>query len=382
MGFAMRRVVIAVTALIVVLLALPALASAARAKPADERLDRGMRNLVHSEGGPAGAISIVQRGNDREVHAAGVANIKRGTRLRAVAHMRIASVAKAFSGAVALSLVDQGVMSLDDTIGQRLPDTPAQWHDITLAQLLQHRSGLREFTKSKRFEKDLGESLKRGPAPEVLLGYTPKRLRFPPGTDYRYSNSDNIAVGLMVQQATGTSYERNLKAKVFGPVGIRQTLMPSGVPLDDPFISGYQRDADTGKLEDVSQLVDFGGWAWASGGIESTPGNMNRFVRAYVGGKLFGAAVQRKQRRWVEGSSDPPGPGVTSAGLALFRYRTRCGTVYGHTGSVLGYTQFIAATPSGRRSVTFMMNEQFTEDTLSLLRRTETKAVCAALAKR
>lgn len=378
----MRRVLVALMALTLLLLALPSAAGAARAGPADARLDRGMRNLVNDEFGPPGAISVVQRGNDREVHTAGVADIQSGKPLRAFQHMRIASVAKAFSGATSLALVDQGVMSLDDTIGQRLPDTPAQWHDITLAQLLHHTSGLRDFTKSKQFAADLTESPKRGPAPEVLLGYTPKKLRFPPDSDYRYSNSDNIAVGLMVQQATGTSYERNLKAKVFGPIGLRQTLMPSGVSLDDPFIRGYQRDGDTGAFEDVSQIVDFGGWAWASGGIESTPGNLNRFVRSYVGGKLFGKGVQRKQRRWVKGSSDPPGPGVNSAGLALFRYRTRCGTMFGHTGSIFGYTQFIASTPSGRRSVTFTMNDQFTKQNLSLLRRTETKAVCAALAKR
>ena len=128
------------------------------------------------------------------------------------------------------------------------------------------------------------------------------------------------------------------------------------------------------------------GWSWASGGIVSTPADLNTFIRAYVGGKLFDERTQAKQRRVIEGgSSEPPGPGKNSAGLAIFRYETSCGTVWGHTGNILGYTQFAAASADGRRSVTVSINAQHTPATGSLvvfeaLRRAEELAVCAALA--
>ena len=137
--------------------------------------------------------------------------------------------------------------------------------------------------------------------------------------------------------------------------------------------------------EDVSELVA-AGWAWASGGIVSTPTDLNAFVRGYVGGDLFGREAQRQQRRVFEGGgSEPPGPGKNSAGLALFRYETRCGTVWGHTGNTLGYTQFMAASPNGRRSVTVSINSQITPTegapgVFEALRRAERLAVCAALA--
>jgi D-alanyl-D-alanine carboxypeptidase len=302
--------------------------------------------------------------------------------MHAADHMRIASVSKAFSGAAALTLVDQGVMSLDDTIGERLPGLPAAWHTVTLAQLLHHTSGLPDYTSSKKFGKALSDSFEVAPPPVELLSYVKnKPLRFTPDTRYRYSNSDNIAAGLMVEEATGASYEEALDTKVFGPAGLADTLMPSGIALRDPFIRGYQT-AEDGSLEDVSQLIAFGGWAWASGGIESTPADLTRFVRAYMGGSLFGGRTRHRQRDFVHGASDPRGPGVNSAGLALFRYQTSCGTVYGHTGSIFGYTQLIAATPNGRRSLTFTINEQFSEELLPKLRRTEEAAVCAALARR
>jgi D-alanyl-D-alanine carboxypeptidase len=76
-------------------------------------------------GGPLGVIAVVQRGQSREVHTFGVANLRNERRMGVNDHMRIASAAKAFSGAVALSLVSKtDKLSLDDTIGERLSDLP------------------------------------------------------------------------------------------------------------------------------------------------------------------------------------------------------------------------------------------------------------------
>jgi len=111
-------------------------------------------------------------------------------------------------------------------------------------------------------------------------------------------------------------------------------------------------------------------------------------VRGYVGGDLFGRQTRAQQRRVVEGgSSEPPGPGKNSAGLGIFRYETRCGTVWGYTGNYPGYTQFMAASPNGKRSVTVSVNEQLSPiegapGVFDALRRTEVRAVCAALADR
>jgi D-alanyl-D-alanine carboxypeptidase len=80
---------------------------------------------------------------------------------------------------------------------------------------------------------------------------------------------------------------------------------------------------------------------WASGGIVSTPADLNAFIRGYVRGDLFDRLIRVQQRRLLleGGGSEPPGPGKNSAGLAVFRYETKCGTVWGHTGYTPGYTQ-------------------------------------------
>jgi D-alanyl-D-alanine carboxypeptidase len=361
-------------------------------KGADAALDRALKELVAMEGGPPGVIAVVQRGQHRKVHTFGVRNIKSGLPIRVDDRMRIASVAKAFSGAVALSLVSKGALSLNDTIGERLkklPEPPpAAWAEITLRQLLNHTSGLPDLLEDPDLQEALQASPTKAPPPEKLLTYVydhRPRLLFDPGSKYQYSNSDNIAVALMVEAATDTSYEEQLKELVYRPLGLSKTSLPRGPNLRKPFIHGYSNDPSQDPPEDVSEDLA-AGWAWASGGMVSTPADLNDFIRGYVGGKLFDKRTQAKQRRVIEGgSSEPPGPGKNSAGLAIFRYQTRCGTVWGHTGNFLGYTQFAAASADGRRSVTVSINAQHTLVSGSLavfeaLRRAEGKAVCAALA--
>jgi D-alanyl-D-alanine carboxypeptidase len=216
-------------------------------------------------------------------------------------------------------------------------------------------------------------------------------LLFEPGSEYRYSNSDkyrysnsdNIAVALMVEAVTGKNYEDQLQKRVYEPLGLKRTSLPAGTKLKKPFIHGY--DLSETPPEDVSEAIA-AGWSWASGGIVSTPADLNSFIRGYVGGKLFDSQTRSQQREVFEGGgSEPPGPGENSAGLGVFRYETRCGTVWGHTGNTPGYTQFMAASPNGRRSATVSINSQLTPtvgdpEAFEALRSAEESAVCAALA--
>jgi D-alanyl-D-alanine carboxypeptidase len=350
-------------------------------------LDQALAELVAMPGGPIGAISIVQTGDSRTVHTAGVAQLGSNTPPADTDYMRIASVAKAFSGATALALVDKGTLSLDDTIGKLLPSEPAAWSAVTLRQLLSHTSGLPDFTKSPALQAAAGASLDAAPPPEQLLGFIADQpLNFPPGSEYEYSNSDNIAVGLMVQAATGKPYTDSLQSLVLDPLGLKSTSLPTGTDMPQPTFHGYQLDPPDAP-EDVTNLLA-AGWAWASGGIVSTPADLNTFIRGYVGGKLFGSKTQAQQTGLFipAGESGPPGPGENSASLALFRYVTPCGVVYGHTGNTAGYTQFAVASPDGTRSATVSINvavnadsQGQAQDVLTALQRAEAAAICTAL---
>ena len=113
---------------------------------------RGLRRLVAAPGGPIGAIVTLYRNGRTTVVRAGRADVTRPGAPRLGDHMRIASISKAFSGAVALHLVAQGRLGLNDTIGRRLPGMmPPAWSGVTVRQMLNHTSGLPDYTQSDGF---------------------------------------------------------------------------------------------------------------------------------------------------------------------------------------------------------------------------------------
>jgi D-alanyl-D-alanine carboxypeptidase len=346
----------------------------------DVLLQQSMDSFVHEVGGPPGIAVAIANGGKVSFRSAGVANVATGARPSAASHMRLASVAKAFSGAAAVSLVAQGRLALDDTIAKWLPGLPAAWSPVTVGQLLAHTSGISDFSKSPDFTDAVRASLLKAPPPRTLVKYASSKLLFAPGSKYAYSNTDNILVALIVEAATHRSYESVLQSNVYKPLGLTQTSLPSGPELESPSMHGYGVDPPNAPEDVTSALA--AGWSWASGGVVSTPSDAVRFVQGYVRGALTNSATRSAQFTFRAGSSEPPGPGTNSAGLAVFRYETSCGTVYGHTGNTAGYTQFVAATADGSRGVAVSINAQITPkgspDRFADLRHIYELAVCAA----
>jgi D-alanyl-D-alanine carboxypeptidase len=348
----------------------------------DAKLQNAMNALVKKAGGPPGIVVAIGRGNQFTLRTAGVADLVTKAKPVASDQMRMASVAKAFSGAAALSLVSRGRLKLSDTVGKIVPKMPVEWKNVTLAQLLAHTSGIPDFSKTDEFRAAVIKALQTPPAPRVLLSYLTKpALKFTPGTKYEYSNSDNILVGLMIQNVTGVSYAGVLKYTVYAPLHMYETSLPVGSALGKPTLRGY--DTTPPPVEDVTSLIA-AGWSWASGGVVSTPKDALAFVRGYVSGALFDKSTRAAQFTFRPGNSEPTGPGTNYAGLGLFKYVTSCGTFFGHTGNTPGYTQFVASTADGSRGVTVSINAQITPTEnaalFPALRNIFGLAVCAAKA--
>jgi len=121
----------------------------------DSWLQAAIERLVGDPNGPPGAIVLVQRGSHLRTFIAGVADADTRDPMRPGLSMRIASTSKAYNGGVALTLVDRGVLSLDDTIGVLLPWAPTAWASVTLVQALHHTSGLPDISSSDAFRSRL-----------------------------------------------------------------------------------------------------------------------------------------------------------------------------------------------------------------------------------
>jgi D-alanyl-D-alanine carboxypeptidase len=370
-------------------LALPAAAQAGT-EQADQRLDDRLRALVTMPDGPPGVSALVQRGKQLRFHTAGRAKVDSPGAFRIDDHMRIASVTKAFTGAVTLALVERGKLSLGDTIGKLRPEMPQSWHAITVRQLMAHTSGLPNYTATDAFQTYFPAHLADYISPAQVIGFAATEpLEFSPGAKYAYSNTGTIVLGLMAEKVTGRSYARNLNDLVVKPLGLSETTLPFTSPvIPKPFIRGYVFAGPGQPQENVSQVISPSG-VWAAGGIISTPRDLNTFVRAWAGGDFLDKpAVRKAQTAFLPPFSggEPIGPGQNRGGLNLYRYRLPCGVVFGHSGNFPGYTQWIAASPDGSRSAVVTANIQVNIPDVALpevatsLRRVFRRAACTALA--
>jgi D-alanyl-D-alanine carboxypeptidase len=357
----------------------------ASARTTDKQIRDAATALTKAKLGPPGVIVTLHSNGKTTSISAGRRYLKVTGPPRLDDHTRLASVTKAYTGAIVLRLVDQERIGLDDTVGEHLPDMPLGWQKVTIRQLLNHTSGIPDYTKSVGFFTQFQTAPKEVVPPQKIIDWVrAEPLLFPSGSKYEYSNTDNIIAALIAEKTSNRTYPNLLQMVVFAPLNLRNTSLPTTTALHKPYIHGYVAESVKGKTayEDVSTILSPTG-AWASGGLESTPRDLGDFIRGLLAKKFFGTRIQKQQFKWVKGGqSSPPGPGSNSAGLSLFRYETRCGTVYGHTGNFPGYVQFAAADKTGKRSVTTSLNIPApTGKLLKQLRELQTKAVCRIFGK-
>ena len=376
----LRAATVAASVVVLIgLLVAPAAPAKFRGAP-NSKLQKELTRIVESPAGPPGIAMLIDRGKHTEFFSAGVADVSNRRPPTPFEAFRIASVAKGFNAYLAAKLIDAGALSLDTTLREKIPGILPAAEGVKLRELLQHTSGLADYIRAPTFVEQLLADPARYFSPLQLTEFVrDEPLEFAPGSKYHYSDTDNVAAGLIEEEASGLSYDQLLQRRVFGPLKMRNSSLPVTVKMPRPYLHGY--DVAPGeKPEDVSELINPAG-AWASGGIVSTPLDMARFVRRYVPTVL---AASPDEGPFRLGSSSPPGPGKNFAGLGVFRYETGCGNVFGHTGSFPGYRIFVAASPNGRRSIVFVANSQIVPGQGSQriskeITKAQARAVCRAL---
>jgi CubicO group peptidase (beta-lactamase class C family) len=172
-----------------------------------------------------GLVIVVAKG-DRIIfqRAAGAADLEQDRPLDPGTKFHIASVSKQFTAAAILLLAKDGKLRLDDKVRLHLPELPEAYGDITLAQLLNHTSGLRDqwdlVTASGASMSDLLEQQRLFALVKAQSG-----LNFTPGSAFRYSNAGYLLAAMTVERVSGQSFARFVEQRLFKPLGMNDSLI-------------------------------------------------------------------------------------------------------------------------------------------------------------
>ncbi|MEO8092092.1 MAG: serine hydrolase domain-containing protein [bacterium] len=323
------------------------------AAPTSDEVQAALDAAVEA-GAPGIALEIRGPAGD-EFLTSGYAAVESQEAIDPGERFRIASVTKSFTATVVMQLVAEDEIALGDTVSELAPGLLAAGGEITVGQLLGHTSGLPEYTKTDAFAERAGAG--KSLTPEQVLGFVADdEPEFEPGSQYAYSDSDNIALGLIIEEVTGNSFESELNARVIEPLGLEQTELATSFDFPEPHAQGYQYDPDSGELEDVTDArIDPNG-AWASGALISTPADVSSFFAALLGGEVVPPEQLEEMIETVPGAGSPAGPGTNNAGLGIFGWEISCGEVWGHTGSWPGFRSLGAASEDGEGSISMVVN--------------------------
>lgn len=245
----------------------------------------------------------------------------------------IGSVTKSYTAALVLHLVADGVLTLDQPVGHLLPEFPDA-SEITVRQLLQHTSGLYNYSEDPEYVGALGSDFDRVWAPEESIRFI-KRRYFAPGTGWHYSNANYLALGLIVERVTSRPYLAELRRRILDPRGLRSTFLDKREPVAAERAHGFVDVNGDGKPEDLTQLVpntSFITAAWAAAGLVATAEDVAVWAHALHRGDVVPASLYAELTRWVE-----RGDG-RQYGLGIQRDATRGPVLLGHRGNGAGYS--------------------------------------------
>lgn len=356
-GGCRRRVVLAATA--TALLAFAAVSGTGQAGRAPETQASVWRlaGRLVQEGAP-GAIVVVRTTGGVRRAAAGAMRLRPHLALRPTDRYRIASVTKPFVAAIVLQLAHEGRLRLSDPVDRWLPGQVPNGRAITLRELLGHTSGLFDYDDDGAWVKArIAAPGRTWTARELVAVATRNPPRFRPGTDWSYSNTNYVLLGLVVEAVTKHALADELRARIIVPLALHSTSYPSGSSIGRRTVHGYQGSAPglpipAGRLVDVTARVSPS--AWGAGQLVSNADDLTRFFAALLHGRVVPAPELRQMKEPVGGRT--PVPFTAPYGLGLDIFQTPCGTAYGHAGDMPGYRNIVLASGDGARVVAVMVN--------------------------
>ncbi len=325
-------------------------------QPADlaARLDRVVEERLAQMGVPGAIVSLSIPGEIEYVKAFGVSDTVTGAPMRVDSHHRIGSVTKTFTGTAILQLVDQGRIRLSDPISQYVEGVPSG-DEITLDLLGRMRSGLLNYTESEEFiarlyrESPLGPDALRITPRELLDIAFAMPLNFPPGTQYEYSNTNTVLLGMVVEKVTGVPLGKYFQDNIFGPLGLTQTSYPANGWLPEPFDHGYT-EAPDGAIVDATLWNP--AWADAAGKIVSNIYDLRTWARALGSGALLSPQTQAARL----GGGSPAAP-RTDYSFAIFDVQGW----RGHNGDIPGYATVAVYLPERDATLVVFVNSDVPE---------------------
>src|SRR5215213_136012 len=343
-------------------------------RPINQRALQAVVRKTAGELHVPGAVVRLRTPQGKLTAAYGTTRLGSRIRPQPYTHFRIASITKTMTSAVVLQLAQERKLRLRDPVSKYIAGVP-NGDNITLAQLLEMRSGLYNFTNAPEMAWFLDNDPTKAWTPQELLAISfAHPPNFAPGTDYEYSNTNYALLGLIVEEVDGRPLATAMQERLFGPLGLKDTALPpstsNAIPrpfshgyvygsasivttgiADPPYTPEFQAAVDAGTVQPRDFTSVNHSFAAAAGGVISTAADLDSWIRALVRGRVRNA---KYQRIWLD-SLQPTGTSL-EYGYGINRFSWAGNELYLHGGETVGYNAEAAHDPANKLTLVIWAN--------------------------
>lgn len=314
----------------------------------EAKLQALLDKYVGSNGIP-GIILALDTPQGRWMGASGQANMATGQAMTPSMQVRIASITKSFTATLVMKLIEEGRLSLDDTVERWLPGAIPAGSRITVRMLLNHTSGLTDHEEVQEFnEANLANPTREWTATEVLTVSNGHGLESEPGEKYKYCNTGYFVLGMIIEKATNDTVENQMREKFFTPLGMSRTNITRDGMMSAPFAHGYAWLPTTSEVIDNSDW-NFS-WDWTAGSCVTTGSDVLTWSKALFSGRVVNEETLRQMTTPIAPSTTY-GFGLASTFNSIFGEN-----MIGHNGANTGTHAVWFYLPDSNRTIFAEMN--------------------------
>ncbi len=289
---------------------------------------------------------------------AGMSNPDTDDLFRTDHRIAFASITKTFVAALVLQLVDEDVLTLEDTIADWLPPMMYINSSVTIQQLLNHQSGIYNFTNHPNLVPEAIGEPDRSWVPEELLASFLGQAVFTPGVGSGYSNTNYILLGMIAKAATGIDVSVQFRTRFLDPHQLNATYLGSEEESTGELATTWFDLDSNGSLDNYSSLYNapsFNSLRWTAGGMYSTAEEIARWAKILFTGGLLDSDTQQNMLTFLPISGT--GAIWTGYGLGIQEYQMAGATFWGHSGGTRGAVSLMAYSPEYDISIAVAAND-------------------------
>lgn len=326
--------------------ALISFASGAAAQPLNTEAVDAMVKAYGPSDGPGISVAIARNGELIYEGWTGQADLERAVSISRETRFPIASISKQFTAFAIMKLVDEGKLSLEQEVRDFFPNARKSGDGVTVQDLLDHTSGLREINTITQI---LGFSEASLVLPEATLAIILRQAgrNFDPGTNEEYSNTGYQLLAHIVERVSGMPFEEYLRSQIFEPLGMTKSFVQRDPTIltADLALSYDPRGTSMYNYLYVSGVI-------GSSGIVSTPSDLAKWGHALnTGGAGRASIITAMNKRTVLANGNTA---VASNGQEFREFRGL--KTWSHGGSSGGFRSFLLRIPDEKIAIAVIGN--------------------------